>query len=139
MSTNSGCTTQEMLQINNPRAHQLKTAGKRIRDNPPDPIGLKILSVQGPSDDHMYRRYNRPTANEVAVISPGREGDPEETGPRDLIIEHRNGVLQRILELNSAYLPLLHPILFPYGEQGWHINLNSIAPYLIQCFASNTF
>ena len=70
---------------------------------------------------------------------PGREGDSEETGPRDLIIEHRNGALQRISELSSAYLPLRYPILFPHGEQGWHVNLHSIAPYLTQSFALTPF
>ena len=119
---------QNMFHDQNPYAIQLKHARERIHHNPNAPIHLKISTVEAPSSDH--RRYNRPTANEVAAILPGAE-DTTETGPRDLIIEYRTGRLRRISELHSAYLPLRYPILLPYGEQGWHPNLFSIAEYVI--------
>src|SRR3954447_3082497 len=42
---------------------------------------------------------------------------------RDLIIEYHGGRLTRISELHSAYLPLRFPLLFLYGEPGWHPNV----------------
>jgi hypothetical protein len=118
---------QVMFQRENPYAIQLKHARERLLDNPQDPMHLRISTIQAPSSDH--RRYNRPTANEVAVILPGADGTIQ-SGPRDIIIEYRSGYLRRISELHSAYLPLRYPILFPYGEQGWHPHLFSMAEYI---------
>nr|XP_016503039.1 PREDICTED: uncharacterized protein LOC107821146 [Nicotiana tabacum] len=47
---------------------------------------------------------------------------------RDIIVESQSGQLQRINELNAAYLGLQYPLLFPYGEDGYRedIPLNDI-------------
>lgn len=69
------------------------------------------------------RRYNLPTANEVAVIIPGDGLMPE--AMRDIVLRLRgDGALQRIHEGHPAYLPLHYVLLFPYGELGWHAELN---------------
>ncbi|KAF8901877.1 hypothetical protein CPB84DRAFT_908724 [Gymnopilus junonius] len=65
------------------------------------------------------RRYNLPTADEVAVILPG-DGS---CGPRDIILRQRGGPLHRISDLHPAYTPLQYPLLFPRGENGWHPQL----------------
>jgi hypothetical protein len=66
------------------------------------------------------RRYNLPTASEVGIIIK----DASNTNAnRDLIVEYRNGQLQRISELHSGYLPLRFPLLYPYGEPGWHTDI----------------
>ena len=62
------------------------------------------------------RRYNLPTADEVAVILPGTNS----TEPRDIILRHHDGPLYRISDLHPAYVPLQYPLLFPHGENGWH-------------------
>ena len=67
------------------------------------------------------RRYNLPTASEVGVIIGRDLSDVNAT--RDLIIEHRGGPLKRISELHSAYLPLRFPLLYPFGEPGWHLKI----------------
>ena len=67
------------------------------------------------SDGVDLRRYNRPTASEVGAILL----DSDEAAPRDVVLRHRGGGLQRITELHSAYDPLSYPILFPFGTQGW--------------------
>ena len=73
------------------------------------------------------RRYNTPTANEVAAIFVGEDGD----APRDIHIRvyHRNGGrLQTISIENSNCDPLSYPLLFPRGELGWQPNI----PHQIQ-------
>ncbi|KAF9538616.1 hypothetical protein CPC08DRAFT_738836 [Agrocybe pediades] len=65
------------------------------------------------------RRYNLPTADEVAVILPGSNS----TAPRDIILHNRAGPLHRISDLHPAYAPLQYPLLFPRGENGWHPDL----------------
>ncbi|XP_070018011.1 uncharacterized protein [Nicotiana sylvestris] len=64
--------------------------------------------------------------SEVAALIVG---DFEQTrSDRDIIVESQSGQLQRINELNAAYLGLQYPLLFPYGEDGYRedIPLNDI-------------
>ena len=66
------------------------------------------------------RRYNRPTADEVAAIIVRPENDDEPLD-RDIIIQHRNtGQLQRISQHSPSYIPMRYPLIFPHGEEGWH-------------------
>jgi hypothetical protein len=78
------------------------------------------------------RLYNRPTASEIAVLieddnvfnNPQTLLSTETTGRRDIIIQERNdGKLHRISEMHSLYAPLRFPLIFPYGEHGWHPHL----------------
>ncbi|KAJ8457646.1 hypothetical protein ONZ45_g18233 [Pleurotus djamor] len=72
----------------------------------------------GPGLDR--RRYNLPTADEVAVILPT---DASAADKRDIILHCRSGALQTISDLHPAYIPLFYVLLFPYGENGWHPGL----------------
>ncbi|KAG5552631.1 hypothetical protein RHGRI_010651 [Rhododendron griersonianum] len=69
-----------------------------------------------PSTDR--RRYNLPTADEIAVIIPG--DGAKVSGLRDIILHLKgNNGLTRINECHPAYLPLHYVMLFPQGELGW--------------------
>ncbi|KAI8557126.1 hypothetical protein RHMOL_Rhmol05G0311100 [Rhododendron molle] len=69
-----------------------------------------------PSTDR--RRYNLPTADEIAVIIPG--DGTKASGLRDIILHLRgNNGLMRINECHPAYLSLHYVLLFPQGELGW--------------------
>ena len=63
------------------------------------------------------RRYNLPTANEIAVLMPLQEG--ETPSKRDIILRFKGGSLQRISDISPMYLPLYYVLLFPRGELGW--------------------
>lgn len=63
------------------------------------------------------RRYNAPTASEVAILMPG-DGS-QETTYRDVVLWARGGGLRRINEMNPSYDPLHYPLLFPFGDFGW--------------------
>lgn len=80
---------------------------------------LNLISFDASKQDP--RRYNLPSADEVGVIINKDSSNINAT--RDLIIERRSGKLKRITELHSAYLPLRFPLLYPYGESGWHPNI----------------
>jgi hypothetical protein len=67
------------------------------------------------------RRYNHPTASEVAVIMVGNGEDG--ATERDLVLHARDGSFRSISYLKSFYIPLRYPILFVHGEQGWHPNI----------------
>ncbi|PKA57403.1 hypothetical protein AXF42_Ash013591 [Apostasia shenzhenica] len=52
-------------------------------------------------------------------------GDPlQNINKRDVIIYNNQKGFKRISEAHPAYMPLQYPLLFPYGEDGWHIYLN---------------
>lgn len=73
--------------------------------------------------EHDRRRYNLPTADDVAVVLPGMGEPPEGSSGRDIILRRRAGPLQRISETHPAYAPLQYTLLFPFGTHGWHWDL----------------
>ncbi|MCO5573698.1 hypothetical protein L7F22_027472 [Adiantum nelumboides] len=68
------------------------------------------------------RQYLIPVGNEVAAIMPG-QGDLRTSGQRDIVLHYQDGRLQRISNLHRSYMPLLYVLLFPRGEDGWHLKL----------------
>lgn len=101
--------------------------------NPYAPIYLhafQVLSTHDPQADvavrlrlepgHDPRRYNLPSASEVAVVLPG---EFTQSNSRDILLHLHGGVLHRISHLHPSYTPLYYVILFPYGEPGWYPEL----------------
>ena len=64
------------------------------------------------------RQYNAPTVSEVAVLITNDFGDANET--RDIIVNNKDTGPKRISELHPSYMALQYPLLFPYGEDGFH-------------------
>ncbi|XP_071720143.1 uncharacterized protein [Rutidosis leptorrhynchoides] len=82
-----------------------------------EPIRIKLIG----SRDTNGRTYNLPTANEVAALIIG---DIDGTyDKRDIILEHRKKGSRRISELHTSYLALQYPLLFPYAEDGYRVNI----------------
>ncbi len=42
---------------------------------------------------------------------------------RDIVVVQQVGLFQRIFELHVGYMALHYSLLFPYGEDGWHLNI----------------
>jgi hypothetical protein len=115
---------QAMLHQYNPYIDRFLTAHQRLTQV--ENISLRIKLVDLPHYDS--RRYNRPTASEIAAIMVGTGEEP--MAGRDIVLQTRNNRLQRIRETHSSYNPLRFPLLFPFGEQGWHINMRISTPYI---------
>ena len=80
------------------------------------------------SNNHDRRRYNLPSADEVAMIMPG---DEMQRDYRDIVLHLRaqqEHPLLRINEGHPAYSPLHYVLLFPHGEHGWHEGLRQYEP-----------
>lgn len=112
---------QHMVSIHNPYFEAFKTASERLLDH--DNVALHLRTIDVPHLDQ--RRYNRPTASEIAVLMVG-SGEESTSGNRDIVIQKRHGPLKRISDLHSSYCPLRYPMLFPRGEQGWHLNMTHV-------------
>ncbi|XP_022038828.1 uncharacterized protein LOC110941494 [Helianthus annuus] len=75
----------------------------------------------------MYKRekdgriYNLPTTSEIAALVVG--DIDKAIDHRDILVETQSGMLQRISELHPSYLALQYPLLFPYGDDGYRIDI----------------
>jgi hypothetical protein len=84
------------------------------------PMDLKLRLITFPTKD--ARRYNVPTVDEVVALMVG---DGSEAIDRcDIVVVQQAGPFQRISELHVGYMALHYPLLFPYGEDGWHPNIS---------------
>jgi len=70
--------------------------------------------------------YNVPDVDEVATLIVGDFEDSEDG--RDIVVREKDGMLQRIHETHSKYIPLQYPLLFPFGEDQYqeHIERNEL-------------
>jgi len=109
---------QTMLQRYNPYIEMFLTAHERLLENSNLSLHIKLLELSS----YDSRRYNRPTVGELAVIMVGSGDQP--TAGRDIVLKGRHYGLQRIRETHSSYNPLRYPLLFPFGEQGWHVGMS---------------
>ncbi|CAE1169608.1 unnamed protein product [Acanthosepion pharaonis] len=64
------------------------------------------------------RRYNAPANNEVSVIVSGNQHNR-----RDIVIESHGSGLRRISETYRSYNALQYPLLFFFGEDGYHYGI----------------
>jgi len=76
-------------------------------------VKLRLLGKRG----YDGRRYNLPTASEVAALVVG-DYDAADF-ERDIIVEKQSGYLKRISVFEPSYLPLQYPLLFSRGEDGY--------------------
>jgi hypothetical protein len=84
------------------------------------PMDLKLHLIAFRTKD--ARRYNVPTADEVAALMVG--DDSEAVDRCDVVLAQQVGPFQRISELHVGYMALHYSLLFPYGEDGWHPNIS---------------
>nr|KAJ0214033.1 hypothetical protein LSAT_V11C400177910 [Lactuca sativa] len=70
---------------------------------------------------HDGRTYNLPIASEVAALIVGDIGNSIDN--RDIIVKTKSSSLQRINELHPAYLAPQYPLLFPYGDDGYRVDI----------------
>ncbi|THH29066.1 hypothetical protein EUX98_g5120 [Antrodiella citrinella] len=130
-NTNLRADTMEVLQTLLNDHHQYARAYKHAfevlqqqarRSDQPLDISIR-LRFQATQD---RRRYNLPTADEVAVVLPG---DGEQiVGSRDIILHHRRDTLERMYDGHPAFAALHYVLLFPFGSHGWHDELRMRQP-----------
>lgn len=107
---------QDMLDHNNPLAHNFRMARDRFASNTCENLKLKLIGKR----EADGRTYNLPTTSEVAALIVG---DIDSADKRDIIIETKGGKLQQISELHPSYLAMQYPLLFPYGEDGFRTDI----------------
>ncbi|KAL0847213.1 hypothetical protein Bca101_020459 [Brassica carinata] len=108
---------KNLLDEHNPHVKAFRQARDRIDEDGGEHFKLRL--IDGRSSDG--RTHNLPTADKVAALIPGDFVMNMEK--RDIIVEIKTCRLQRISELHPSYLPLQYPLLFPYGEDGFCLDI----------------
>ena len=103
------------LFFKNPFVQTFISAKDREAEDKHEILNIVIYNTHGKD----MRNYNMPTCSEVAILY-GFESKPTK---RDIIIKRNDNSFVRISEMHGAFDPLQYPLLFPYGEYGWHKNI----------------
>ncbi|KAK9056489.1 hypothetical protein SSX86_023850 [Deinandra increscens subsp. villosa] len=106
-----------MLDSTNELVKCYRMVRDRFNEDPCANVRLRLIGRR----QHDGRTYNLPTSSEIAALIIGDIGDSNEN--RDIIVQTQSGSLQRISELHPSYLPLQYPLLFPYGEDGYRVDI----------------
>ncbi|KAI3741126.1 hypothetical protein L1987_58793 [Smallanthus sonchifolius] len=106
-----------MLDSNNELVKSYRIVRDCLHVNPQADLKLRLIGRR----QQDGRMYNLPTSSEVAALIVGDIGDSFES--RDIIVRTQAGSLHRISELHPSYLPLQYPLLFPYGDDGYKVDI----------------
>lgn len=104
----------EMFNIYNPIVQLFRTARDRLSDSSDDQFCIRLF---GEPDKHGDI-FSAPIASEVVGLVVGDLGASERG--RDLVVQSQSGHLQKIEEKHCKFMAMQYPILFPYGEDGYH-------------------
>ncbi|KAJ6946875.1 hypothetical protein NC651_001539 [Populus alba x Populus x berolinensis] len=106
-----------MLDSSNQLVRLFRHAGQRFGDVEVPEFKLRLI---GKRDDDS-RQYDDPSLNDIGGLVVGDIGHCR--SDRDIIIESLSGTLQRISKLHPKFMSLYYPLLFPYGEDGFHTDI----------------
>ncbi|XP_021979413.1 uncharacterized protein LOC110875525 [Helianthus annuus] len=106
-----------MLDSNNQLVKTYRRVRDRFLDNPHVDLKLRLKSKRTKDG----RTYNLPTSSEVAALIVGDIEDALDN--RDVVVDSKKDGLQRISELHPSYIALQYPLLFPFGEDGYRIDI----------------
>jgi len=104
---------RDILDKCNSYVKSYRTVRDTMLQNDAPTVKLRILGKRG----YDGRRYNLPTASEVAALVVG-DYDAADF-ERDVVVEEQSGLLKRISVFEPSYLPLQYPLIFSRGEDGF--------------------
>ena len=119
---------QDELMTVNPYAHDFRYMGEIMQEQrelaaaggeQPQPVRMII-----PDKRDRDRRYDQPSATEIAAVYIGEEGEPPNPSERDIAIYPRQD--RRTIKISAISPhtdPMTYPILFFHGESGWQPGL----------------
>lgn len=108
----------------NPYAQIYKKASEEmiVHNNGDHELELRFVD-----NIHMdLRRYNKPTADEIAGVFNSTEGEPPTH--RHVVVYHKQSGPKLLSVMSPHCDPMLYPLLFPYGEPGWDHQMTHNGP-----------
>lgn len=104
-----------MLDDTNVVVQAFRMARDRFQEVDFVPVRLKLFG------DRFYRRYGEATSSEIAGLIVGDFDNL--INHRDVVVEHKSVGLQRITDLHPSFMSMQYPLLFPYGDDGFHLGI----------------
>ncbi|KAK5805645.1 hypothetical protein F5H01DRAFT_268272, partial [Linnemannia elongata] len=101
---------QAALETSNRFCQAYKNIREREAEHGPIEDVKIVLKATRETDGRRQRQYDLPSANEVAVLLPGDDTAIER---RDIVMQGRDGRLERIDEAHAVYDPLQYVLLHP--------------------------
>jgi uncharacterized protein YdcH (DUF465 family) len=108
---------KEMLDEHNKIAKLFRMARDRLSAPDAKEVHIRLIGTRS----NESRQYTMPTTTEIAGLIVGDLG--QSNGRRDIVIEHKSEGLQRIKEFHPKFMAMQYPLLFPYGEDGFHLHM----------------
>ncbi|PWA88352.1 DNA helicase Pif1-like protein [Artemisia annua] len=105
----------EFLDGNNALVRLFRTARDKLREADIPSFHIRLFGVVGAN------QYELPTADSIGAIV--YKGGPESATDYDVVIERHSREPESVNKLHPQYMALQFPILFIYGEEGYHLNL----------------
>ena len=103
------------LNEHNALVRLFRTARDKLQQADIPDFEIRLFGVVGAN------QYELPTADTIGAIV--YDGGPETTTQYDVVIQRHSGEAESVNKLHPAYMALQFPVLFIYGEQGYHLNL----------------
>ncbi|UYV75784.1 hypothetical protein LAZ67_13001346 [Cordylochernes scorpioides] len=115
------------------RCQQIQGFKTALENLPSDAYRVVVNADRTPPGQHP-RRYNAPTANEVAVVLAGNQ-----FGSRDIVLHQRDNLLQHVSDTHRFYDALQYPLIFWKGQEGYSFHIPQIDPNTRQPLSSKIF
>ncbi|CAN1293758.1 hypothetical protein LINPERPRIM_LOCUS22168 [Linum perenne] len=103
-----------MFDENNVLVKVFRYARDRLNANDLHNVKIKLLAKRI-SDG---REYDLPAVDELAILVVDETGGV--THQPDVMVQHLSNEMERVSFYHPSLMALQYPILFPYGEDGWH-------------------
>ncbi|CAN1777374.1 ATP-dependent DNA helicase PIF1 [Linum perenne] len=106
-----------MLDEHNNLVKAFRYARNRLNAGDVTTVKLRLLAARTTDG----REYDLPAFDELAALIVDETGDNYHQP--DIIVDHQSDGLQRVHFGHPSIMALQYPLLFPYGEDGWHGNI----------------
>ncbi|PWA59799.1 helitron helicase-like domain-containing protein [Artemisia annua] len=105
----------ELLDAHNALVQFFRTARDKLLDTNVPEFRIRLFGAAGSAQHEL------PTADEVGAIV--FDNGPDGITDFDVVIQYHSGEPERVNKLHPAYMSLHFPLLFIFGEQGYHTDL----------------
>ncbi|PWA34964.1 helitron helicase-like domain-containing protein [Artemisia annua] len=105
----------QFLDTHNELVQVFRTARDKCAENDVPEFKVRLYNGNG------TRGYELPTSQAIGAIV--FDSGPTTESDYDIIIEYRDGPPKRINKLHQSYMSLQFPLIFVYGQPGYHIKL----------------
>jgi hypothetical protein len=107
----------DMLDSSNALVKLFRQVRHRLNNDEFPNFKLRLIGKR----DGDSKQYDDPSSNDVCGLIVGDIGESQTD--RDIIIEGYSRNLRRISKLHPKFMSLQYPLLFPYGEDGYHTDI----------------